>query len=144
MNNTEKVIAGVSEWLTNVAASVLPKVNIQPNSGIGRVMSGILGINPAQYNIWAELGFLLTPTIKGFVEPTLRKYLSAIPDAEIEGVVNGYIDSFIKQAQEKKFVNFFGVQLGPNTFEGLKGIMQQKFNQSNIKYDDTTRIETTL
>lgn len=144
MNNADKVIAGISEWLTNVAASVLPKINIQPNSSIGKMMTGIFGINPTQYNIWAELGFLLTPTIKGFVEPSLRKYLSAIPDADIEALVMTYIDSFIAQAQSKGYVNLFGVQLGPNAFEGLKGIMQQKFNQTNIKYNDDTRTETTL
>lgn len=131
------MIAGLSEWLTRVAASVLPKVNIPTNSGIGKAMQGLFGINPAQYNVWAELGFLLTPTIRGFVEPTLRRYLSAIPDESIKDMSMSYVDSFIAQAREKGYVNLFGVQLGANAFEGLKDILNQKFNVTNIRYDDS-------
>lgn len=143
MKNADFLIAGVSEWLTKVAASVLPKVNIAPNSAIGKAMSGLFGINPSQYNIWAELGFLLTPTIAGIVEPMLRRYLSAVPDEAVQDMAMRYVDAFIAQAKEKGYVNLFGVQLGANAFEGLKGILQQKFNQTSINYDDT-RTETTL
>lgn len=137
MTNADNLIAGLSEWLTRVAASVLPKVNIPTNSGIGKAMQGLFGINPAQYNVWAELGFLLTPTIRGFVEPTLRRYLSAIPDESIKDMSMSYVDSFIAQAREKGYVNLFGVQLGANAFEGLKDILNQKFNVTNIRYDDS-------
>lgn len=137
MTNADNLIAGLSEWLTRVAASVLPKVNIPTNSGIGKAMQGLFGINPAQYNVWAELGFLLTPTIRGFVEPTLRRYLSAVPDESIKDMSMSYVDSFIAQAREKGYVNLFGVQLGANAFEGLKDILNQKFNVTNIRYDDS-------
>lgn len=137
MTNADNLIAGLSEWLTRVAASVLPKVNIPTNSGIGKAMQGLLGINPAQYNLWNELGFLLTPTIKGFIEPQLRRYLLAIPDESIKDMSMSYVDSFIAQAREKGYVNLFGVQLGANAFEGLKDILNQKFNITNIRYDNT-------
>lgn len=143
MTNADNLIAGLSEWLTRVAASVLPKVNIPTNSGIGKAMQGLLGINPAQYNLWNELGFLLTPTVRGFIEPQLRRYLSAIPDESIKDMSMSYVDSFIAQAREKGYVNLFGVQLGANAFEGLKDILNQKFNVTNIRYDDT-RTESPL
>jgi hypothetical protein len=143
MTNADNLIAGLSEWLTRVAASVLPKVNIPTNSGIGKAMQGLLGINPAQYNLWNELGFLLTPTVRGFIEPQLKRYLSAIPDESIKDMAMSYVDSFIAQAREKGYVNLFGVQLGANAFEGLKDILNQKFNVTNIRYDDT-RTESPL
>lgn len=143
MTNADNLIAGLSEWLTRVAASVLPKVNIPANSGIGKAMQGLLGINPAQYNLWNELGFLLTPTVRGFIEPQLRRYLSAIPDESIKDMAMSYVDSFIAQAREKGYVNLFGVQLGANAFEGLRDILNQKFNVTNIRYDDT-RTESPL
>lgn len=143
MTNADNLIAGLSEWLTKVAASVLPKVNIPTNSGIGKAMQGLFGINPAQYNVWNELGFLLTPTVRGFIEPQLRRYLSAIPDESIKDMAMSYVDSFIAQAREKGYVNLFGVQLGANAFEGLKDILNQKFNITNIRYDDT-RAESPL
>ena len=143
MTNAENLITGLSEWLTKVAASVMPKVSIPPTSGIGKVMQGLLGINPTQYNVWNELGFLLTPTVRGFIEPQLRRYLANIPDEAIKDMAMSYVDSFIAQAKEKGYVNLFGVQLGANAFEGLKDILNHKFNITNIRYDDT-RTESPL
>lgn len=128
MGNKEIVIAGLSEWLSRVGASVLPKVSIPQTSGIGQVMGSLFGFNMAQYNVWNELGFLLQPTIKNFVAPTVGKYLSAIPDEQIQPMVMEYADAFIKQANEKGSVNLFGIELGANAFEGLKEIMTNKFN----------------
>lgn len=130
MNNTDKLVAAVSEWLTKVGASALPQIQISPTSTIGRMMSGLLGVNPQQYNVWNELGFLLTPTINSFVEPQLRKYLSSVPDESIKDMAMVYADSLITQAQTKGAVNMFGVQLGANAFEGLKNILETKFNES--------------
>jgi hypothetical protein len=75
------------------------------------MMSGFFGINPLQYNVWNELGFLLNPTIQSFVEPTLRKYLAMIPDEQVKDVAMSYADAMLKQAQEKGYVNVFGIQL---------------------------------
>lgn len=127
MSNLDILIGAVTEWLGKIATSVLPQIKIPPTSAIGRMMSGFFGINPLQYNVWNELGFLLNPTIQSFVEPTLRKYLSAIPDENIKDVAMNYADAMLKQAQEKGSINLFGVQLGQNTFEGLKGILNEKF-----------------
>jgi hypothetical protein len=130
MKNADILILAVSEWLGKIASSILPQIKIPPQSAIGKMMQGFLGINPAQYNVWNELGFLLTPTMQSFVEPQLRKYLATIPDESIKDMAMTYADALLKQAQEKGAVNMFGVQLGPNTFEGLKGILNEKFNNS--------------
>lgn len=130
MKNADILILAVSEWLGKIASSILPQIKIPPQSAIGKMMQGFLGINPAQYNVWNELGFLLTPTMQSFVEPQLRKYLASVPDESIKDMAMTYADALLKQAQEKGAVNIFGVQLGPNTFEGLKGILNEKFNNS--------------
>lgn len=131
MNNADTLIGAVTEWLGKVASSVMPQVSIPPQSAIGKMMSGFLGINPASYNVWNELGFLLNPTIRSFVEPQMRKYLANIPDASIKDMAMTYADALVKQAQEKGAVNIFGVEFGANAFEGLKGILMEKFNENN-------------
>jgi hypothetical protein len=128
MSNKDTLIVAVSEWLGNIASSVMPQVSIPPQSAIGRMMSGFLGINPANYNIWRELGFLINPTILTFVEPQMRKYMDAIPDDKIEEAAMAYADALLTQAREKGSVNVFGVELGAKTFEGLKDILNEKFN----------------
>ena len=132
MSNQDTLIVAVIEWLSRIASSVLPQVKIPPTSSIGKMMHGLCGINPLQYNIWAELGFLITPTIRNFVEPQMRKYLAAIPDENVKDVAMTYADALLSQAREKGAVNLFGIQLGPNTFEGLKGILEEKFNNTTM------------
>ncbi len=130
--NKDILISAVTEWLGNIAASVMPQISIPSQSAIGKMMQGFFGINPASYNVWAELGFLLHPTIQSFVEPQMHKYLAAIPDESIKDVAMNYADAMLKQAREKGAVNVFGVQLGPNTFEGLKSILETRFNNSTL------------
>jgi hypothetical protein len=132
MTNADILVGAMVEWVGKIAASILPQVKVPPTSTIGKMMSGFFGINPAQYNIWAELGFLLNPTIQSFVEPMMRKYLAVIPDENIKDVAMNYADALLKQAQVKGSVNVFGIELGANTFEGLKGILEEKFNNGNI------------
>jgi hypothetical protein len=62
----------------------------------------------------------------------MRKYLAVIPDENIKDVAMNYADALLKQAQAKGSVNVFGIELGANTFEGLKGILEEKFNNGNI------------
>lgn len=124
----EKTIDAVNEWLLNVGASALPQVKISSQSGIGRLMTGMLGIDLSGYNVWNELGFLLTPTLDAIVRPKLGEFLGNIPEEEYEKMVMSYVDSAIIQAREKGYVNLFGVQLGENAFVGLKEILQNKFN----------------
>ena len=132
MTNADILISAMVEWVGKIAASILPQVKVPPTSTIGKMMSGFFGINPAQYNIWAELGFLLNPTIQSFIEPMMRKYLAVLPDENIKDVAMNYADALLTQAQNKGSVNVFGVELGAKTFEGLKGILEDKFNNGNV------------
>lgn len=127
MSNIDKVSAALSEWSFNVAASILPKVRIPSESPIGKFMYGILGVDPANYNVWKELGFLAEPTIQVMLHPVLTKLLGAVPDDQIKDIADKYVDAFLSRAQEKGGVNVFGVQLGPKAFEGLKEILASKF-----------------
>lgn len=110
----------VSKWLGDIAASALPSVQILPNSWIGKAMNGFFGIDLSTYNVWRELGFLTEPMMKVVVEPTLRKYLSALPDEQIAPMLRSVADSAIAKAGEQGYINVFGIQLGANAFEGLK------------------------
>ena len=125
MSNIDKVSAAVSEWLFNVAKSVLPKFTIPNESSIGKFMYGILGVNPASYNVWSELGFLAEPLIQTMVTPLLNSKLSGIPDEQIKEIAYKFADAFIEQAKTKKHINLFGLQLGENAFIGLKDLLTQ-------------------
>lgn len=129
MTNIDKVSAALSEWLFNVAAGVLPKVKIPAESPIGKFMYGILGVNPANYNIWKELGFLAEPTIQVMVSPMVSKMLSAVPDDQVKEIAEKYVDALLSRAQEKGSVNVFGIELGPKAFEGLKEILASNFEK---------------
>ena len=129
MTNIDKVSAALSEWLFNVAASVLPKFKIPAESPIGKFMYGILGVNPANYNIWKELGFLAEPTIQVMVTPMVNKVLGAVPDDQIKDIAEKYVNALIAHAEDKGSVNIFGVELGANAFEGLKEILASKFKK---------------
>jgi hypothetical protein len=129
MTNIDKVSAALSEWLFNVAASVLPKFKIPTESPIGKFMYGILGVNPSSYNIWKELGFLAEPTIQVMVTPMINKLLGSVPDEQVKDIAEKYVDALITHANEKGSVNVFGVELGTNAFEGLKDILASKFSK---------------
>lgn len=129
MTNLEKVAVSVSEWAFNVAASVLPQYRIPHGSAIGKFMYGILGVDPASYNVWKELGFLAEPLIQTMVTPMIAKALGAIPDEDIPELAMKFADSFAEQAEKKGSINVFGLELGRKAFEGLKGIMSAKFDE---------------
>lgn len=124
----EKTIEAVNQWLLNVGASALPQMKVSPQSGVGRLMAGVFGIDVSTYNVWNELGFLLTPTLDAIVRPKLGAFLENIPDEDYNRIVMEYVDSAIIQAREKGYVNLFGIQLGENAFIGLKEILSQKLN----------------
>lgn len=126
MTNLDKVSTGLSEWAFNVAKSFLPQIGIPAESAIGKFMYGILGVNPATYNVWNELGFLAEPVIQTLVTPAINKMLGSIPDEQIPELTMKYVEAFITQAKEKGSVNLFGLSLGANAFEGLKDIMTSK------------------
>ena len=129
MTSIDKVSVTLSEWVFNVAKSVLPKVGIPTESAVGKFMYGILGVNPATYNVWNELGFLAEPMIQTMVTPMVGKYLQGIPDEQVQDVVMKFADAFVKQAREKGSVNLFGLEMGENAFTDLKAILTSKFNE---------------
>lgn len=129
MTSVDKVSVALSEWVFNVAKSVLPKVGIPTESAVGKFMYGILGVNPATYNVWNELGFLAEPMIQTIVTPMVGRYLQGIPDEQVQDVVTKFADAFVKQAREKGSVNLFGLEMGENAFTDLKAILASKFNE---------------
>jgi hypothetical protein len=127
MTNIDIVSVALSEWGFNVAKSVLPKIGIPTESAVGKFMYGILGVNPATYNVWNELGFLAEPMIQTLVTPLVGKYMQGIPDDQIKDISLKFADAFITQAQQKGSVNLFGLQMGENAFTDLKAILTSKF-----------------
>lgn len=128
MASIDKLGEALTEWGMNVAKSVLPNVKIPPQSGIGSFMQ-MLGVDVSSYNIYNELGFLLKPTMRRFIQPTLTKYLGGMTDAEVEEMAMEYAEALRAQAMEKGYVNIFGIQVGANAFDGLKNILTTKFNE---------------
>lgn len=129
MTNIDKISSAVSEWAFKVVKSVLPSIGIPQESAIGKFMYGILGVNPATYNVWNELGFLAEPLIQTMVTPMVGKYLSGIPDEQMKDIAMKFAEAFVKQAQEKGSINLFGVEMGQNAFVDLKSILERKFNE---------------
>ena len=134
MTNIDKVSIAVSEWAFKVVKSFLPSVGIPAESAVGKFMYGILGVNPATYNIWNELGFLAEPMIQTVVTPMIGKYMSGIPDEQVKDIAMKFADAFIKQAQEKGSINIFGVEIGQNAFVDLKNILNKKFEEYGESY----------
>lgn len=128
MASIDKLGEALAEWGMNVAKSVLPNLTIPPTSGIGSFMA-MLGVDVRSYNIYNELGFLLKPTMRRLIQPTLTKYLGGMTDAEVEEMALEYAEALRTQAMEKGYVNIFGIQVGANAFDGLKDILTNKFNE---------------
>jgi hypothetical protein len=126
MTNIDKVSAALSEWGFKVAKDMLPQMGIPADSGIGRFMYGILGINPASYNVWNELGFLAEPLIQTLVTPAVNKMLAGIPDEQIPELAHKFADAFIQQAEKTGGVNLFGIILDKNDMQTLKAILTDK------------------
>jgi hypothetical protein len=126
MTNSALVSSAISEWIFKVAASVLPKVKIPTESAIGKFMYGILGVDPASYNLWNELGFLAEPTIEVVVSPMIGQYLGGLPDEQVKEVAMKYVDAMLTQVERKGSINLFGLELGRDAFEDLKRIMTEK------------------
>ena len=129
MTSIDKIGVVLSQWLFNVAKSVLPQVGIPADSAIGKFMYGILGVNPASYNLWNELGFLAEPMIQTMVTPIVNKYMSGIPDEQVKDIALKFADAFVTQAQQKGSVNLFGLQMGENAFADLKSMLVAKFDE---------------
>lgn len=126
MTNLDKVGLALSEWGFNVAKAFLPQFKIPVGGKLGGFMQ-LLGVNPAEYNIWNELGFLAEPLLQTMVTPAVNRMLAGIPDEQVPDLARKFVDSFIKEAREKGGVNLFGLELGQGSFERLKEIMERRF-----------------
>lgn len=115
----------LSEWAFKVAKSLLPQVQIPIGGKLGGVMQ-LLGVNPATYNIWNELGFLAEPVIQTIVTPAVGRMLQGIPDEQVGELAVKYVDAFLAQAKEKGSVNLFGIALDENDLNDLRSMLIAK------------------
>lgn len=129
MTNIEKVSAVVGEWASIVLSKALPQVGIPQGSAIGKFMYGMLGIDPASYNLWNELGFLIQPMAQTLIQPMLTQFLGNIPEEQVQEMAMKFADAFVAQAQEKGSVNLFGMEIGAGAFEKLRDALVDSFNK---------------
>jgi hypothetical protein len=125
MNSIKTLSAALTEWAMVVVKSGMPQLVVPPDSTIGRMML-FMGVNPATYNIYNELGFLLQPTLKTYIDPMLVKFFKDMSDEEVMSVAMAYIDACEQHANEQGHVNLFGIELGANAFAGLRDIIKSK------------------
>lgn len=115
----------LSEWAFKVAKTILPQVQIPVGGKLGGLMQ-IIGVNPATYNIWNELGFLAEPLIQTMVTPAVGRLLQGIPEEQVEELALKYVDAFIEQAKKKGSVNLFGVELEKDDLKELKSLLESR------------------
>ena len=129
MTITDKVSKALGAWGFDVAKAVLPSFRIPQGSAIGNMMQGFLGINPASYNVWDELGFLAEPLIQSVVSPMVNKVMAGMSEEQAKDVVEKFVDSFIEQAKKKGSVNVFGIGIEQAEFESLKGMLTEMMKE---------------
>lgn len=115
----------LSEWAFKVTSSILPQVNIPVGGTLAGFMQ-ILGVNPATYNIWQELGFLAEPVINTLVTPAVSRMMQGIPDEQVGELALQYVDAFIAQAKKKGSVNLFGIALDENDLTDLRSMLEER------------------
>lgn len=125
MTTIDKVSIALGRWGFDVAKSILPSYRIPPGSAIGNMMQGFLGVNPATYNVWEELGFLAEPMIQSLVSPMVNKALAGMSDEQARDVVDKFVDAFIEQAKKKGEVNIFGISVDKGDLENLKALLNE-------------------
>ena len=113
----------LGRWGFDIAKTILPAYRIPQGSAIGNMMQGFLGVNPATYNVWDELGFLAEPMIQMVVSPMVNKVLAGMSDEQAREVVDKFVDAFIEQAKKKGEVNVFGISVDQKDLEGLKSLL---------------------
>ena len=115
----------LSEWAFKVAKTILPQVQIPIGGKLGGLMQ-IIGVNPATYNIWNELGFLAEPVIQTMVTPAIQRLMQGIPDEQVEELALKYVDAFIEQAKKKGSVNLFCVELEKDDLNELRSLLETR------------------
>ena len=116
-------------WGFDIAKSILPTYRIPQGSTIGNMMQGFLGINPASYNVWDELGFLAEPLIQSVVSPMVNKAMAGMSEEQAKDIMEKFMDSFIEQAKKKGSVNVFGIGIEQAEFESLKGMLTEMMKE---------------
>jgi hypothetical protein len=129
MTIADKVSMALGKWGFDIAKSILPSYRIPPGSTIGNMMQGFLGINPASYNVWNELGFLAEPMIQSIVSPMINKALAGMSEEQARDVVDKFVDAFIEQAKKKGEVNIFGISVDKKDLESLKALLTEKTDE---------------
>lgn len=117
----------LSEWAFKVAKSILPQVQIPVGGKLAGLMQ-VIGVNPATYNIWNELGFLAEPLIQTMVTPAVGRLLQGIPDEQVAELAVKYVDAFIARSKEKGAVNLFGVEIEEAEWQELKSMLETRLN----------------
>ena len=117
----------LSEWAFKVAKDLLPQVQIPIGGKLGGFMQ-VIGVNPATYNIWNELGFLAEPVIQTMVTPAIQRLMQGIPDEQVGELALKYVDAFIEQAKKKGSVNLFGVGLEKDDLNELRSLLESRLN----------------
>ena len=125
MAKIDIISQALSEWAFKVAKSILPQVQIPVGGKLGGLMQ-ILGVNPATYNIWNELGFLAEPLIQTMVTPAVGRLLQGIPEEQVEELALKNVDAFIEQAKKKGSVNLFGVELEKDDLKELRSLLESR------------------
>lgn len=125
----DKVSMALGKWGFDIAKSILPSYRIPPGSAIGNMMQGFLGINPASYNVWSELGFLAEPMIQSIISPMVNKVLAGMSEEQARDVVDKFVDAFIEQAKKKGEVNIFGISVDKKDLENLKALLTEKTDE---------------
>jgi hypothetical protein len=126
---SDKVSMALGKWGFDIAKTILPTFRIPQGSTIGNMMQGFLGINPASYNVWDELGFLAEPLIQSVVSPMVNKVMAGMSEEQARDVVEKFVDSFIEQAKKKGSVNVFGIGIEQAEFESLKGMLTEMMKE---------------
>lgn len=129
MTIADKVSKALGKWGFDIAKSILPSYRIPQGSTIGNMMQGFLGINPASYNVWNELGFLAEPMIQSIVSPMVNKALAGMSEEQARDVVDKFMDAFIEQAKKKGEVNIFGISVDKKDLESLKALLTEKTDE---------------
>ena len=127
MTNIDKVSKALSGWAFDIASAILPKYQIPQGSAIGNIMQGFLGINPATYNVWKELGFIAEPMIELFVTPAVTKMMAGMPEDRIKEIADKFVESFMKKAKEEGGVNLFGIMIDSSDLEKLRSLIDKEF-----------------
>lgn len=128
MTSIDKVSLIVSDWAFKVTKSILPQISIPVGGKVGGFMQ-LLGVNPATYNIWNELGFLAEPLIQTMVAPAVSRMFAGMSDEQVQELAGKYVDAFIKQAKEKGSVNVFGIELEDKDLQELRSMLDKGFKE---------------